>query len=539
MKKVLSVIIGAALTTIAVADIKKVDVKQVTVPVMIHRPYNQVLGLNVVNNQKPTKVKSFIVSLKGSRYSTIKTVSVHKSLMTKEGTPQLGGGPGDVVATAAGNAVNKKSGIIVLRGDYKLAKGDNHFWVSVEVTEKASLSGRVCVDVKAIKTDTKTFTVKGEKATQRIGFAVTTPNQEISVVKPVTGKLIEKRISKYFRIPGLARTRKGTLIATFDNRYAHNGDLPADIDVAVRRSTDGGQTWSPNITSIAARDVEGLGHGCGDPAILVDYKTDRIWIAGLGAPKTGHPIWKSETGSASPDNCGQFILAYSDDDGKTWSKPINITKDIKRLDDADTKKWGLVFQGPGNGICMKNGTLVFPAQIWGHLGKGSHWGVLVYSKDRGKTWTSSKAMEFGGSETQVAELSDGSLMLNCREGAGRTRAVGVTKDMGETWTKFNGDPLRQPVCQAGLTMVNKVMGHDHVLVFSNPDSGHGRKHMTLKSSTNDGKNWTEGLLYDERGGMGYSAVIRADKNNIGVLYEGEHHYIYYLRVPFKDFVKKK
>lgn len=518
--------------------IKRVDVTPVTVPVMINRAYNKVIGLNVVTDQKPVKLSAFIISLKGSSYKTIEAVTVYKSIIDeKNGLPRLEGVPGEVVATAKGSSINKKNGIVVLKSDFMPVSGNNHFWISVTVSEKASLSGRISLAVKAVKSGAKAFQVKNAQCVQRIGYAITVPSQEVSIVKPETGALIEKRISKYFRIPGLAKTKKGSLIAVFDNRYHHNGDLPADIDVAIRRSTNGGQTWSPIITTIAARDIPGIGHGCGDPAILVDNKTGRIWIAGLAAPKTGHPIWNSVTGSASPADCGQFVLSYSDDDGKTWSKPINITESIKRLDDPDTKEWGCLFQGPGNGICMKNGTLVFPAQIWGKR----HMGVLVYSKDRGKTWTSSNPMEFGGSECQVAELSDGSLMLNCREGAGGKRQVGVTKDLGKTWEKHASvnskkGELRQPVCQACLISTTNVMGEKHALFFSNPNS-HTRKDMTIKYSTDDGDSWSEGLLYDQRHGMGYSAIIRMGKNDLGVFYEGEHHYLYFLRIPFKEIMK--
>ena len=74
----------------------------------------------------------------------------------------------------------------------------------------------------------------------------------------------------------------------------------------------------------------------------------------------------------------RLVLAYSDDDGLTWSKPINITEQTK------AKDWRILFTGTGNGICMKDGTLVFAAQYGD--GKGVPWSTIVYSKDQGKTW---------------------------------------------------------------------------------------------------------------------------------------------------------
>lgn len=383
-------------------------------------------------------------------------------------------------------------------------KGDCEYTLYVVPSEKADLSRKI--------------TLQGTSF--RIGSLVTSPNQMIVDVN---------RTSKNFRIPGIVETPKGTLVAVFDNRFNHSGDLPADITVGVSTSTDKGTTWSPITTALDYKNIPG-GNGIGDAAILVDPSNGRIWIAALRAPNSGHPIWRSEKGTTDPKRCGQFILAYSDDEGKTWSDPINITEDVKRLADPDTADWGLLFQGPGAGIAMKDGTLVFPAQVWGHGGGAPHHGVLVYSKDHGKTWTSSKAMPWGGSESTVAELPDGSLIFNTREGGGpKTRITAITKDLGETWTKLNTDDLRQPgnLCQAAYLAI----GND--LYFSNPNSG-GRNTMTLRKSTDGGKTWPKTLVYDPRSCAGYSSLCTVDKDSIGVIYEGDSDYHYFLRIPLED-----
>ncbi|MEG2464548.1 MAG: sialidase family protein [Kiritimatiellia bacterium] len=375
------------------------------------------------------------------------------------------------------------------------------FDLYLELSPKADLSRKVMVEGAAI----------------RIGSIVTRPGQKIQDTK---------RICKAFRIPGIVETMKGTLVAVFDNRYNHAGDLPADITVGVSTSKDQGNTWSPIHTAMNYKGLSG-GQGIGDPCILVDPSNNRIWIAAVLASKKGNPIW-SAAGSDKPEICGQLYLAYSDNEGKTWSDPINITTDVKRMKDADTAQWGCVFQGPGNGIAMKDGTLVFPAQIWGK----KHYGVLVYSKDHGKTWTSSKEMEMGGSESTCAELKDGSIVLNTREGAGGWRAAGITKDLGATWMK---DPnsstetgrLRQPVCQGAMLRIGDK------LYFSNPNSGK-RDTMTLKVSADDGKTWSAGICYDPRATWGYSSLAPVGKNAIGVLYESNESYHYFLRIPLDE-----
>ncbi len=370
----------------------------------------------------------------------------------------------------------------------------------------------------------RTLVIGGE--TIRMGSLVTRPAQEISDQRLPDGRL---RSSKHFRIPGLVRTPKGTLVACFDIRYKHSGDLPADITVGVSTSTDNGNTWSPIIT---AMDYAGLpgGAGLGDATILVDPSNNRIWLIALRTPNSGHPIWSSSAGTAAATDCGQLYVSYSDDEGATWSAPRNITESVKRLGDPDTKDWGLVFQGPGAGITLTDGTLVFPGQIWGHKGRAPHHGLLIYSKDHGETWTSSKAMPFGGSESTVVQLDDGSLLLNTREGGGPdTRITGRTTDLGETWTKVETTKLRQPgnLCQAAM------LKQGDKLLFSNPNSGR-RDTMTLRASTDEGKTWSEGLIYDPRGCAGYSSLCPMGPDAVGVIYEGHSDYHYFLRIPVRD-----
>src|SRR5690606_31968120 len=133
---------------------------------------------------------------------------------------------------------------------------------------------------------------------------------------------------KFYRIPGMVRTKAGTLIAVYDIRYRHSGDLPADVDVGAQRSTDGGQTWEKMRVAMDMGSDPAHGYdGVGDPAILVDEVTGRIWIAALWSH--GNRAWNGSGPGLKPDETGQFMLSYSDDDGKSWSKPRNITEETK------------------------------------------------------------------------------------------------------------------------------------------------------------------------------------------------------------------
>mgnify|MGYP001826146519 FL=1 len=139
-------------------------------------------------------------------------------------------------------------------------------------------------------------------------------------------------------------------------------------------------------------------------------------------------------------------------------------------------------------------------------------------------------------EAQVVELGDGSLMLNCRDNRGGARTVGITRDLGQTWSLHATDrkALNEPVCMASLVRIEHP-SHGNLLVFSNPNTTRGRYNMTIKVSRDEGATWPEELhtLYDARKGSGYSCLTEVGRDQVGVLYEGPTE-IYFLRFPLAE-----
>ena len=301
-------------------------------------------------------------------------------------------------------------------------------------------------------------------------------------------------------------------------------------------STDGGQTWS--LPTVNMDSGPGMDNGCGDPCILQDKK-GRIWMQALAchfAPGA-RAINASGTGTAV-NKTGQWEMVYSDDEGKTWSEIMNVTEQVKK------DEWHLILAGPGNGICKKDGTIVFPAQIWQHNANPNCRSTICYSADGGKTWKMGTGVPAKTSECQVVELQDGSLMLNCRnEAYGGKRIVYVTKDMGETWEahESNSKTLNDPTCQASLVTVDSKK-YGRLLLFSNPWI-HGRSNMSIRASRDEGVTWSDGVLYDARGCMGYSCIAMTDPDHVGIIYEtchknGETDYrgIGFIRLPLQTIV---
>jgi len=349
-----------------------------------------------------------------------------------------------------------------------------------------------------------------------------------------------------YRIPGLATTNQGTLIAVYDIRYINSGDLQGDIDVGMSRSTDGGQSWEPMKKIMDMGQWGGKPNnenGIGDPCVLVDKATNIIWVAALwGHGKPGKSVWGNSGQGLTPEETGQFVLVKSDDDGQTWSEPINITNQVKR------PEWYLFFQGPGNGITLLDGTLVFPAQF-----KDAYQipnSTLIYSKDHGKTWVAGTSAKTQTTEAQIVQLTDGSLMLNMRDdrnrkdkGLANGRAVAITTDLGKTWIAHpsSNSALPESNCMASLISANlEINGRmRQVLFFSNPNSKTDRSRMTLKASLDEGLTWPEKYQVELNlaDSYGYSCLTMVNENTVGILFEGTRD-LYFQKIPVKEILKK-
>jgi len=339
-----------------------------------------------------------------------------------------------------------------------------------------------------------------------------------------------------FRIPGLVTTPKGTVLAVYDIRRNSSIDLQGDIDVGLSRSLDGGISWEPMKIIMDMGTWGGLPedqNGIGDPAVLVDHQTGTIWVAALWAHgKPNEMIWNSSDQGMSPSQTGQLMLVKSDDDGKSWSSPINITHQVKNKD------WRLFFNGPGKGITMSDGTLVFPAQFKDAY--GMPFSTLIYSKDKGNSWYSGTGAKSNTTEAQIVELSDGSLMLNMRDNRGGSRSVAITSDLGKTWSEHASSrgSLIEPVCMASI--INHP-SQKNILFFSNPDSNQARENITIKASRDEGNSWPKEfqLLLDEGKGWGYSCLTVLNENELGILYESSVANMTYQIIPIADVLKEK
>ena len=487
---------------------------KMTTPVFIRKQENSLLTLKVNNpTDREICVTSITLTPDGTtQLSDIESIRAYFTGNSAQFNPNvLFGQP----SAAAKN--------IRFKGKQFLKPGDNYFWVSVTLKPEADLTHNVNMTCQDLTIEDARVNIEENSSLRpsAIGYAVRQRNDDGS---------------KSYRIPGMVCTPKGTLITVYDIRWNNSADLQEDIDVGVSRSLDGGQTWLPMQKAIDMGEWGGRPqkeNGAGDPAILVDPENGRVWVAALwlhGNPNQ-RAWWASKPGM-KPEETGQFVVVYSDDEGATWSEPISITPQIKK------PEWHLCFNGPGMGITTQDGTLVFAAQ-YKDKNQVPH-STIVYSKDKGKTWHMGTGAKPNTTEAQVVELRDGSLMLNMRDDNGGSRSVCTTKDWGKTWTEHptSRSALPEPVCQASIIRIKTADGKNG-LAFFNPATTKGRHHLTLKLSFDEGKTWPEKyhtLIY-EPDSFGYSCLAQINPTTLGVFFEGAND-LYFQRIDLEEILKR-
>jgi sialidase-1 len=306
-----------------------------------------------------------------------------------------------------------------------------------------------------------------------------------------------------YRIPGLLAHGK-TVLAYAEARRDGFGDW-ADIDVVMRRSTDGGKTWGPlRVLADSGRDT------MNNPVAIPGAKPGEI-----------HFLY-----------CVNYARAFhmkSTDGGLTFSKPVDITAAFERLRSA--YDWNVIATGPGHGIRLKSGRLL--VAVWLSTGGKKHRPSRVstlYSDDNGATWKTGELVPDtlpNPSETYAVQRHDGSVMLNIRnESTEHRRAVSVSTDGATGWSDPRFHPqLLEPVCMGSL--IRHPKGG---LVFSNPDTleatyvdatktvNRDRKNLTVQWSGDDGETWTAKRVL-EPGLSGYSDLAATPDGTILALYE--------------------
>ena len=299
-----------------------------------------------------------------------------------------------------------------------------------------------------------------------------------------------------YRIPALVVTPNGTVLAFCEARR-YSGRDDDEIDILLRRSFDGGQTWEARQTVISDGD-----RTCGNPCPVVDRDTGIVLLL------------------FCKDNQHIFVC-QSEDEGETWSVPAEITSTVK------DSSWSYVGSGPGHGIQLTSGRLLIPS--WADESPGpstwrdppANWGKVqssytFFSDDHGETWQRGAKMTHDASdECEAVEMTDGTIYINMRSRRGRNcRASAWSRDGGETWSEVEYDPaLPEPSCQGSIARFDV----DRILL-AHPSHTDKRAGLTIRLSRDNCRTWQVSRVLDQ-GPSAYSDLAITDGGRILCFYE--------------------
>ncbi len=323
-----------------------------------------------------------------------------------------------------------------------------------------------------------------------------------------------------FRIPVLLTSKKGTILAFCEARKHSQADS-GDIDIALRRSFDNGQTWDPMRII-----VDNGPNVAGNPAPVMDRETGIIWMLFCKNLAEG-PESMIVEGKAPRT----VWVTSSADDGTTWAEPKEITKDVK------DPSWTWYATGPCHGIQLQSGRLVIPCdhvagptQSFNDVESSvaplseSGYSHIIYSDDHGKSWHIGGIAQKGTNESVIVQTIDGALYFNCRNYVGeKRRAYAWSLDDGESFTKPGwDDTLLEPICQASMIRFTDENSHDkNRILFSNPASDK-RECLTVRLSYDECQTWNTGKVLHQ-GHSDYSDLCIASDMSICCLY-GSNNY---------------
>lgn len=316
-----------------------------------------------------------------------------------------------------------------------------------------------------------------------------------------------------YRIPSLLRAADGTMLAFCEGRAAGLGDA-GDIDVLLRRSGDGGATWSePRAIADAGDDT--IGNPC--PVVDSSGAIHLLLTWNLGSDREAAIL------SGRSKDTRRAFVSRSEDHGLSWSPRREITTSVKAPD------WTWYATGPGVGIRLRDGRLLVPCDhaLAGVPTPESYGSHAIVSDDRGATWRVAGGFEGGRigplvNECQAVELADGAILMDLRSYRGRfRRAWSIGRERGEIWSApEDREDLIEPVCQASLMRHDPPDGRPGErppLLFSNPASER-RERMTVRASFDEGVRWTSGVVLHE-GPAAYSCLGTTPDGRVACLYE--------------------
>ena len=351
----------------------------------------------------------------------------------------------------------------------EIVSGVNYLWITVEVADDATEGNVIDAELYSVSTPSQTFEIVNPSPSG---------DREIILAHTLLFQPGDYNSTNY-RIPGVITAKDGSIVAVTDKRKYNQGDLPEDIDIVCRRSTDGGHTWSEPYTIAQGT---GYNHGFGD-CVLAWTNDDNGLIAGFVG---GVGLWNS-----TPSNPIRSYIARSYDNGQTWTEPEDITDFIfgSNCVVPEHRTWRASFFGSGNGLITSTGRIMFVAAIRETTAQSLN-NYAVYSDDNCITWHVSGRASVSGDEAKVTELVDGRILMSIRHNG--KRWYNISNDGGETWQSSTStwNDITAPACNGDMIRYTSVnQGFNKNRLLHSVPFGSSRTDVSVYISYDEGETW--------------------------------------------------
>lgn len=435
--------------------------------------------LTVAGEEENTDLSQIILTLEGttqiSDISSVKIYSTGSETFFDSRDPENLSGA--VLLGVGASSIGEIT--IPLKGS--LVAGINNLWITCEIASEATEGNKVDATLVSLATNHQTYSFRQMSAEG---------NREILLGRKLLFAHGDKANStdintNYYRIPAMVTAKDGSIVTATDRRKNTISDLPADIDVVIRRSIDGGKNWSETAVIAAG---QGEGAGFGDAALVQTNDENGLMCVFAGGPG----LWTSRYNAPI-----RIYMCKSTDNGINWSAPVDITSQIYGFECADEvrSQWSALFISSGAGLKMSNGRIGFVGNALSRVTTDASYiaNLMVYTDDDGENWNVSEmAKSRNGNEAKLVELNDSRILMSIRNQAAGARYYTTSSDFGNSWsTVSNWAEMSEPGCNGDIiryTSVNSGYEKNRIL-HSVPDNEIARKNVSVYISYDEGETW--------------------------------------------------
>ena len=458
------------------------------------------LRVSIAGNVDAT-IRQIDITLKGNTSKYVRQVCVYQTDNTEfyaDSTPTL-----------LGQATPEGADLSIRLTDYPLKSGDNQLYITATMRADARLADFVDAALTGI-----VCSYNGETHTIAVPPDTGDPNGEARIFDVHSIAYVPTTDGcRFYRIPAMVLDREGNIVVASDRRYNSNADLGKHkIDVSIRRSTDGGRTWSPQNIIAVGDGKTTADYGYGDPALARTSGGRLICIMAAGSVM----YW---------DGMRHAVVCTSDDGGRTWTAPRQLY-DNNFTDAVNHKTNELGFYGnfisSGKGLTTFDGTVMFANNCLTYADHTSPQCYIISSTDEGEHWTMEPANAYAGSdESKLEQLNDGRLILSVRHTGARGFNTG-SADASQWGTPWRNPQISGNACNADILYFSRRMQGEPDIILHTYIKSAARENLTLAMSIDEGKTWTD-VMNIQPGGAAYSTMVRLANGDLAILYEDESY----------------